>query len=436
MPMHVSRPASTQIEVLDIKELNPQISECVIKVCYVSDEPNRNGSVITKEAAKKLAVGLRGCPIVGYYEEEKSDYKGHEEMFTIDEATGEVSFKPTTKPFGFVDLNAPIWFQTFIDDETDTREYLCTKGFLWTDAFPECRRILEKGNNQSMEIAEKKLQGEWTKIENHPFPIFIISEGLIEKLCILGEDVEPCFEGAQLKAHFSLNDDFKQSVYTLVSNMKNILSGKGGYDLEEIKKKAEDEASDVEAEDEKEKESETPTSEPEPEEPRGDNPTSDEEEEEETPTENALEEEVEVEEPAAEPCELEIKLTELTEQVAALIAEIENLKSAKASLEIENSSLKEFKLKVDRAEKQSLIDKFSLLSNEDKSDVVSNIDTYSLDEIESKLCVLGVRKGIFSLGGKEKQEDNKLTFSLGNSGGAPVNNVPQWVLAAKENENN
>jgi len=71
---HVSIKMNTPCEFINITPLNPLISKCQIKVCYVSDEPNRRNSVITKEAAKQIANSLPGSPIVGYYDSEKQDF--------------------------------------------------------------------------------------------------------------------------------------------------------------------------------------------------------------------------------------------------------------------------------------------------------------------------------------------------------------------------
>lgn len=32
-----------------------------------------------------------------------------------------------------------------------------TEGYIWTDIYPESKRIIEKGNNQSMELDDEKL---------------------------------------------------------------------------------------------------------------------------------------------------------------------------------------------------------------------------------------------------------------------------------------
>ena len=37
-----------------------------------------------------------------------------------------------------------------------------TEGWLWTSQYPECERILTKGNNQSMELDEETLSGTWS----------------------------------------------------------------------------------------------------------------------------------------------------------------------------------------------------------------------------------------------------------------------------------
>ena len=50
--MHTSVPMEMPIEIIEITDINPLISKCQIKVCYVSDEPNRNRSIITKEVAR------------------------------------------------------------------------------------------------------------------------------------------------------------------------------------------------------------------------------------------------------------------------------------------------------------------------------------------------------------------------------------------------
>ena len=80
---HTSVKIESPVEFINITPLNPLISQCQIKVCYVGDEPNRNRSVITKDVAKQIANSLPGSPIVGYYNEDKEDFEEHNRIIDI-----------------------------------------------------------------------------------------------------------------------------------------------------------------------------------------------------------------------------------------------------------------------------------------------------------------------------------------------------------------
>ena len=170
--MHTSVKMNSPIEFINITPLNPLISKCQIKVCYVGDTPNRNRSVITKEVAKKMANSLPGCPIVGFYNEATGDFEEHNRI--IDISNGEFKIKDTTRPYGFVDLNAKVWFQKFLDDGVNEHEYMMTEGWLWTGQYPECQRIIDHGNNHSMELDENTLNASWSKNDNNKPQFFII----------------------------------------------------------------------------------------------------------------------------------------------------------------------------------------------------------------------------------------------------------------------
>ena len=210
------------VEVLEFEAINPLISKCQIKVCYVGDEPNRNHSVITKAVATDLAKTLPGCPIVGFYNENKGDFEEHNR--TIEISNGKFEIKDTTRPYGFVPTDAKVWFQWFEDDGV-AHEYLMTEGYIWTGQYPEAQRIIDQGNNQSMELDTQTLDAYWTKDNNGKPQFFIINEAIMSKLCILGEDCEPCFEGASItNVQFSFEDGFKEMLFSMIEKMQEILS--------------------------------------------------------------------------------------------------------------------------------------------------------------------------------------------------------------------
>lgn len=225
--MHISIPVENTIEIINVVPVNPLISKCQIKVCYVGDEPNRNRSIITKEVATKLANSIPGSPIVGFYNEHEEDFEEHNRSIEI--ANGQIRIKELTRPYGFVDLNAKVWFQKFMDEGIE-REYLVTEGWLWTGQYPECARVVDKGNNHSMELDDKIIDAYWTKDGNGKPKFFIINEAIMSKLCILGEKSEPCFEGSHItapKVQFSFDNDTKALWSDFIFQMKELIKEGG-----------------------------------------------------------------------------------------------------------------------------------------------------------------------------------------------------------------
>ena len=119
---------------------------------------------------------------------------------------------------------------------------------------------------------------------------------------------------------------------------------------------------------------------------------------------------------------------ELQSNYAELETKYNELLSAHETLKNENSALAEFKANADKKEKEALIASFYMLSDELKKNVVDNIDTYSLKDIEAELSILCVR--------------NKVSFDLDNNTSEPINynlndinsssnndNVPEWIKA-------
>lgn len=431
--MHLSVPKDAQCEFINLESTpNPQISKCQIKVCYVSDTPNRNTSVITKEVARdELAPSLRGCPIVGVFNESNKDYEEHNKTIKISD--GKFTITEDTRPYGFVDINARVWFQKFIDDNHIEREYLVTEGYIWTGAYPESQRIIERGNNQSMELDGATMEGQWERDANGEPQFFIINKAIVSKLCILGEDFEPCFEGAQIKASFSLDEGFKETLFSMVNEVKKIF-GEGGnpMDSEKDKKPAEEFSQIEDPTPAEEFADQTKEEKPEP---AQDFKAEDKEEKLEPKEEEKKEEEPEKKEEESkeeEPKKKEYSLDEIPEYVE-LNEKFSQLTTDFSALAEEVKELREFKATAEKAEKQKMIDQFYMLSDEDKADVVSHIDTYSLDEIESKLSVICVRNRVdFSLGKKEEETADKLTYSLIEE----ADNVPEWIKAVQETEKN
>ena len=71
-----------------------------------------------------------------------------------------------------------------------------------------------------------------------------------------------------------------------------------------------------------------------------------------------------------------------------------------------------------------------MLSDEDKKDVVDNIDSYSLSEIEAKLCVACYRSGVGFGATDEVKKDDTTTFNLS----SVEDTTPAWIKAVEQHK--
>ena len=432
---HTSVKLNQPIELINITSINPLISKCIIKVCWVGDTPNRNNTIITKDVAAELAQSLPGSPIVGFYSQDKEDFEGHEKTLIIDE-NGDLRFKEITRPYGFVDLNAKVWFEKFLDDGIIEREYLVTEGYLWTGQYPECQRVIDQGNNQSMELDEDLTKATRANLDNSFFDFFIINEAVMSKLCILGEDIEPCFEGSDIKSapkiQFSFEDDFKNQLLDMMNELKEYMI-KGGNEMPNDNVIVDQPILDNQVVEDGQVVEDPVTP------PAADNPID-------TPVEgnsgesnqNNFENNTEGNEicpdcgqPVAE-CTCggnSYNLEDIPEYVE-LQGNYETLQTNYNSLLSEVEGLRAFKLTADRKDKQSMINSFYMLSDEDKADVVTNIDTYSLEEIESKLSVICFRNKV-SFATQEEDNNQQVNTSYNLSETQQDDLMPAWVKAVK-----
>ena len=453
----IDSPEFINLQPLDI---NPLMSRCEIKVLYLGE--NRNHSYITKEVASDMAKTLRGAPIVGYYKEDKEDFADHGERVIFDDEG--VKFECLTKPYGFVDPNSEVWFQKFEDTDdfgnTTTREYLMATGFLWTEQYEECKSVLEKGKNQSMELDEKTLDGHWSTNSKTGMDFFIINDAIFSKLCILGDDVEPCFEGARVTApevstSFSKVDDtFKKTLYTMMQELKFALEGgQSNMDLDNKEEVVDNEVLDNDTTEETTDTQETKVEE-------------NDKTEQSTSTENQQSIEAQSNESSfakneddnkedssdndSEDTEKDNEENDKTKNACggkedektkhSLETELEELQNKYSKLEEDYNALVEFKNQIENEKKDALINSFYMLTDEDKADVIENKAKYSLDDIEAKLSVICVRKKVnFDLDEDDASKDRKndvdtniMTYKLETE----ESSTPAWISALKKTQNN
>lgn len=418
----INSPQFLNLQPLDV---NPLMSKCEIKVLYVG--ANRNNSFITKQVAAEIGKTLRGAPIVGYYKDKKEDFADHGETMIWDDEG--IHFKCETKPYGFVSPVAEVWFQDFEDSDgmgnSITRTYLMTTGYLWTGQFPESSLPVNEGRPQSMELDHETLKGSWQTNLDNGMEYFIINDAVISKLCILGDDVQPCFEGASITApnvssQFTLDNNFKHTLYSMMKDLQNALE-KGGQQMEDLK--------DIEVT------TEDPTVE------CSENFSENLDEVEkknipdinnsvEAPTE--FTQETTEENETSKATDTQNENNELIQKYSALEQDFNNLKENYESLKTSYDELVEFKKTVDNEKKDALIAEFYMLSKEDKKDIIDNKENYSLEDIKAKLSMICFDKKISFSKDEEEKEDSTIIYALEDSD--KDSNLPDWVKAVKEQE--
>lgn len=415
---------------LQPSDISPLVQKCQIKVFYVGK--NRNGSYISKEVATDMAKTIRTCPIVGYYVDSKQDFSGHGEKITIDDEG--VHFDCQTFPYGFVAPDAEVWFQKFNEQDdfgnNVEREYLMTTGYLWTSQYPEVQKVFDDdGKPQSMELDNSSLEGHWARDNKDGMEFFIINDAIVSKLCILGDDVEPCFEGASVTApqtsrtFTKIDNNFKKTLFDMIKELEFALQG--GNTVNELENTVQTEEGitpEVQPEEtftevsdntventtfENEKQTEEETS------IESDFEKKDDDKEEAADEEASEEPAAEEEEDDKDKKPESKNSLHSDEEYAALETKFNELQTKFNALTEENEKLIAFKNTVEDAQKDELIAKFYMLSDEDKANVIANKRTYSLDQIEEKLAVICFRKKVnFDLETSSKNEDSQETENV------------------------
>ena len=457
----ISSPEFINLQPLDI---NPLMSSCEIKVLYIGE--NRNRSYISKEVASEMAKTLRGAPIVGYYKENKQDFADHgQQMIWDDEG---IRFNCLTKPYGFVSPDAKVWFQKFNDfDEFGNsieREYLMTTGYLWTGQFEEAKSVITEGKAQSMELDENNLQGYWATNVKNNIEFFIINDAVFTKLCILGDETEPCFEGASITApdisstfSKSVDDNFKRTLFSMINDLRDALKGgenmgqeevnletqKTEFELETVEESTEEvvetsaseaveestlETSELNEENETFEMNQGDAAEVETDAPVNEEPTFEKKEEEEPE---------EAEEVSEEENKEQEEDKDKDDKYSLLEQQYNELSTQYSALKEEYNKLLTFKNNVELKQKEALIEEFYMLSEDDKKDVIAHINEYSLNEIKAKLAVICFEKKVnFNSDNSEKNNNNIeqeiITYDYNDDS---EKNLPDWVKAVKNIQN-
>lgn len=451
------------------KIVSSQIAKVKVYVMY--EGRNRNHTYFSKKMIEeKLIPTMYGMPIVGEYIEEGEDFGDHGGKVTV--KGNDVKFESTTVAYGFIPESAVIEWETVEERNGQKREYLVCDAYVWYKRFPEVEKILEEPRNQSMEI--EIMDAKW----DEELGAYDILDAEFCGCCILGKEVEPCFESARI-GKFSL-EKMKFDLSEMAKELKEVIKDS------EVKTEMKDEKVLVVEETANEEVVETieeiteevtePVQEEQPTEEYSE--VVEEQTEEEVSEENTVEETVqelvqevnEVIESAPEETdetviqnvqeaiqEVESAVTELvdaienadTEEVveetepqdslfqvnyaeenATLKAEIESLREQVTSMEAELSEFRALKQQQELASKVEIVESFtSELTEEELSPIKENLENLSSQEIETQLfALLGKKKMNYSA--NQKAESNKSVVLTNFS--HEDTSLPSWARAIEK----
>ena len=195
----------------ELNKYNEVLSKARCRIFYKYE--NRNGTYITDEFAEKLISSLPYVPVKGIYSDE--DYTDHGAR------------RDQGRIYGIVPENPNVAWEDFTDDDGITRTYACTDVLIFTAIYEEANDII--GKSQSMELYPPSLKYHEAIVHNKRYIVF--DDGCFLGLQVLGDKVEPCFEGA--------------SFYTLQSTIEytiNQIKKYGGTKMPKINFKLSDDA--------------------------------------------------------------------------------------------------------------------------------------------------------------------------------------------------
>lgn len=182
----------------NVESISDTLSKCRLRIFYKG--LNRNRTFISDDFANQLIKSLPYAPVKGIFDKDDLDFEDHGEK----NSDGQI--------YGIVPENLNFAWERHLDVDGVERDYACTDVILYTALYPEANLI--PGKSQSMEIHKVGLNGEWKIWDGDKQPYYEFYSGHLLGLQVLGDEVEPCFEGS---AFFSLYKDAKD-LYDYVKN--------------------------------------------------------------------------------------------------------------------------------------------------------------------------------------------------------------------------
>lgn len=194
--------------ITDIASVNSSFDKGVLKICYTGS--NRNGSYFDKATLEKCIPTLYNCPIVCNYDRESDEIGGHD-IQVVRTGDGDLKLVNMTVPVGVIPESANTWFEVVTENDGTEHEYLFAEALLWKrqEAYEKIKNDGFESQSMEIDVKDGELKDGIYHIYNFDFTAF----------CLLGSNVEPCFESASIEL-FS-KQHFKEELSDMMKDLKD-----------------------------------------------------------------------------------------------------------------------------------------------------------------------------------------------------------------------
>ena len=197
----------------EVSNNDTRFLNCTIDVLHTS--ANFNGSVFSKEVVEENIDTIKNTPILGYIQETSNkeyDFKGHEYIITKDE--NGIRRKNIGSAWGVIPEScSPRWYSKTLDNGEEV-EVLQVDALLWSK-LESSRDIMLRDieKSQSMELQPESIDG----YEDPETGLFYFTKFSFDGCTILGSDINPAMQDANITINFSMSDFVKNIQNELIN---------------------------------------------------------------------------------------------------------------------------------------------------------------------------------------------------------------------------
>ena len=387
-----------------------------VRIKFNKTGKNYNWTKFTKEALVDAEPTLKNIPILAYIkctdeDLDKYDFDGHNTMTKIIETPNgyKVEYKYLERPIGVIPETNNVTYEVGENGE----EYCVCDGYVWKSYSNEGYEIIKNSEYKSVSMEIREREGHYDQEDDY----YDITKFTYQGITVLGDDVEPAIEGANLTKYSSM-DTYKEELQKLYEAIYQYEKGERVLD-NQVQEPKVDDVEEPEVEEQK-------VDKPMVDEPKADEPEVDEPEVDFSKFAKLLNVEEEIKDVEGLYSIVESTLVNYSNSIADLTKEIENNASKQSEMEKELTRLQEFEKEIKASEQKEAIDvvtnKYQAMLESDFSELTAKAESGEIEitEYEKELALLFSREYMENKGKFSKKEENNNVQKLG---GAEPNQV-------------